>query len=278
MADEPMWKRLDRARAQGAFNQPGLPPSQMDAVQRSAYEQGKRLRGERTEPLEIRGAPRQTLGEAVETAFWLAGAAGGVLLGLARVGSGEGSWIGVAVLFIVGGVAGLLLQQLLSAGIRRIRHAILWRRGREERTASMLTTMWGELFGETILPQLLRQVDEQGKAWTMDRRGTLLLRTREGRVISIRRTGDGSGATVDISGRKQSEMHAYLIALVHRSMGQRRIRMPDGSRKHRRTMWAAARMAGLELEDFTPDPKAIRILESMRRDPRIAEVEEPEEA
>lgn len=277
MNDEPMWKRQKDAFDQGVFNLPGLPPSQMDAVQRSAYEQGKRLRGEGTEPLEIRGAPRQTLGEAVETAFWLAGAAGGVLLGLQRVGSGEGSWIGVAVLLLVGGVAGLLLHQLLSAGIRRIRHAILWRRGREERTASMLTTMWGELFGETILPQLLHQIDEQGKAWTMDRRGNLLLRTRDGRVISIRRTADGSGATVDISGRKQSEMHAYLVALVHRSMGQRRIRMPDGSRKLRRTMWAAARMAGIELEAFTPDPKAIRILESMRKDPRIPEVEPEEE-
>lgn len=272
MNDEPMWKRLDRARAQGTFNQPGLPPSQMDPAQRTAYEQGKRLRGERTEPLEIRGAPRQTLGEAVQTAFWLAGAAGGVLLGLERVGRGAGGWIGVAVLFFVGGIGGLLLHELLAAGIRRIRHAILWRRGREERTASMLTTMWEELFGETLLPQLLDQIDEQGKAWAMDRRGSLLLRTREGRVISIRRTG--SGATVDISGRKRSEIHAWLVALVHRSMGKRRIRMPDASRKHRRTMWAAARMAGLELEDFTPDPKAIRILESMRKDPRILEIDE----
>ena len=208
---------FNRFFQQGAFNLPGLPPGMMDAFQRSAYSQGKRLR-ERGKPPAPGSAPKQTLGEAINVAFGLAGAAAGTLLGLRRVGSGEGTWLGVFVLLVLGGIAGSIVFVVLQAVLGRVRMAVLWKRGADERDVASLIDMWGAVHDQMILPHLLVEVEDEGRAWTMDRKGGFYFKLHSGRLLTIRPKAEG-GMNVELSGRGLSEDDAYLVMMTHRSAG-----------------------------------------------------------
>jgi len=259
---------FNRFFQQGRFNLPGLPPGMMDAFQRSAYFQGKRLRDGGKPPVSG-SAPKQTLGEAINVAFGLAGAAGGTLLGLRRVGDGEGSWWGVLVLLILGAIAGSIVIAVIKAVFRRIRMSILWSRNADERDVASLIEMWGAIHGQMILPHLLVEVEDEGRAWTMDGKGSFYFKLRSGRLLTVQRTAAG-GLTIDLSGRGQTEEEAYLVMIVHRSAGSESVRLNDGMRKGaKRIMWAAGQLAMMPIEGYTPDTKALKVLESMRENERI---------
>lgn len=267
---------FDRFFQQGRFNLPGLPPGMMDAFQRSAYDQGKRLRPSENPPGSS-NAPKQTLGEAINVAFGLAGAVGGTLLGLRRVGSGEGTWLGVLVLLILGVIAGSIVIAVIKAVFRRIRMSILWSRGADERDVASLIGMWEAIHGGMILPHLLMEVEDEGRAWTVDGKGSFYFKLRSGRLLTVEQTAAG-GMTVELSGRGLTDEEAYLVMITHRSAGNDSIRLNDEMRKGaKRRMWAAAQLAMVRIDGYTPDPKALEVLASMRENERIHALDAGEE-
>jgi len=154
-----------------------------DAASQQAYEQGKRARG--MGQADPSGRPKQTLGEAIATAFGLAGAAAGLLFGLYRIGEGEGSWLGVLVLLLVGFVAGVLMWALVAGAATRGHKAFLWKRGREERDAATLARMWEARFGREIPEALLAEIDDEGRGWTLDGKANFHLRMKTGKEFSV---------------------------------------------------------------------------------------------
>ena len=250
---------FNRFFQQGRFDLPGLPTGMMDAFQRSAYNQGKRLRTS-GKPAASGSGPKQTLGEAINVAFALAGAAAGTLLGLRRVGAEEGTWTGVLVLLILGVIAGSIVIAVIRAVLGKIRMSLLWRRGADERDVASLIDMWGAIHDEVILPHLLMEIDDEGRAWTMDGKGSFYFKLRSGRLLTVRPTAAG-GMTVELSGRGQTEEEAYLVMMAHRSAGNE----------------SAAQLAMVRIDGYTPDTKALKVLESMRRNERIHPLELPDE-
>lgn len=234
-----------------------------DAASQQAYEQGRRARGMgQTDP---GGRPKQTLGEAIATAFALAGAAAGLLFGLYRVGEGQGSWLGVLVLLLVGFVAGVLVWALVAGAATRVHRAFLWKRGREERDAATLARMWEARFGREIPEALLAEIDDEGRGWTMDGKANFHLRMKTGKDFSVGVNTESGALTVGTSGRGASSLEdAYHFVLIHDALGHDSIRVDEGSKKTRRALWAAASLVGLEVVDYTPDAKAVRMLADMK--------------
>lgn len=258
----PHLKKIHDAQQDGIFNLPGSADVPRDAVGRAAYEQGKRIREMGRAPA---GKSDQTLGEAIYVAFGLAGGAAGLLYGASRVGAGEATWLTAAGLGALGLVAGLVAWGALVWAVGRIRSAILWRRGRSERDAAMLTEMWEARFGQSIAPELLSEVDDEGRGWTMDGRGNFHLRMKSGKQFFVGMSGDSR--RTEASGRGGTPLDdAYQFVLIHKSLGDTRIHVTEGSKNRRRALWVAASLAGLEVGDYTPDGKAVRMLAQAKKD------------
>lgn len=256
-------KRLNDAWQDGYYGRHGDYYRLQDAASQQAYERGKRARDMgQTDPGD---RPKQTLGEAIATAFGLAGAAAGLLFGLYRVGEGQGSWLGVLVLLLVGLVAGVLMWALVSGAARRGRKAILWRRGSEERDAATLERMWEARFGRAIPEALLAEIDDEGRGWTLDGKANFHLRMKTGKEFSVGVNTDSGALAVGTSGRGASPLEdAYHFVLIHDALGHDSIHVDEGSKKTRRALWAAASLVGLDVVDYTPDAKAVRMLADMK--------------
>ena len=259
----PGTKELNEAWQDGYFGRYGDTYRLRDAASRQAYEQGRRARGTgQTDPVD---RPKQTLGEAVLMAFGLAGAAAGFLHGLKQVGEGQGGWPGPLVWLVVGFVAGLLGWSLLAAAARRGYKAFIWRRGRDERDAAGLARMWEARFGREIPPALLAEVSDDGRAWTMDGKANFHLRMTSGKEYFVGMDPASGGFTASASGRTGSPLDdAYQFVLIHHALGHESIRVDEGSKKQRRALWAAASLVGLDVADYTPDAKAVRMLADMK--------------
>ena len=250
----------------GFFDRPGTADVPRDAAAQAAYDRGKRLREMGRTPS---GGVQQTLGEAIHMAFGLAGAAAGLLFGLRRVGAGEGTWMAVLLLTLGGFGGGMIVWAAVVWSFGRTRDAVVWRRGRDERDAAMLQDMWEARFGHPIAPELLAEVEDDGSAWTMDGAGNVHLRMVSGKVFFVGII-DGDLRT-EVRGRGGTPTEdAYHSVLIHRSLGHRQIRITEGSKKHKRCLWAAASLLDMKVEGYTPDAKAVRLLATLKRDGRAA--------
>lgn len=236
-----------------------------DAASQQAYERGRRAR--EAGRVDSGGAPdqKQTFGEAVSVAFGLAGAAAGFLYGLRRVGEGQGGWPGAFVLLLAGLVAGLVVWSLLAAVVKRGHKAFIWRRGREERDAATLARMWEARFSRAMPVALLAEIGDDGRGWTMDGRANFHLRMKTGKEFFVGMDPESGALTASASGRTGSPLEdAYHFVLIHKALGHESIRVDEGSKKQRRALWAAASLVGLDVADYTPDAKAVRILADMK--------------
>jgi len=253
-----------RSFNEGVFNSPGSDRPR-DAVEQVAYEQGQRLRGGRS----VGSGSSQTLAEAVGTAVALAGAAGGFVFGLLLVGRGQAGWLAVGGLTIGGLAAGALLSGLVGGAFRRGRTAGAWSGG-PPRDAESFERMWEARFGEAPRAELLEEVDDGGRGWTVDRNGNFLIRTRGGKQLFVGRRGDGARDVVETSGRGEfTEAVAFALVAVHQSLGKEKLRVGEGSKSARRLIWAAARLRGMEVEGYVPDAKALELYDRISRDSRF---------
>ena len=258
----PHLKKVIDAQREGTFNLPGAADVPRDAVGQVAYEQGKRARDQTA------SAPRQTeqtLGEAIYIACGLAGGAAGLLYGASRVGADEATWTTALGLGALGLVGGLIIWGTIVGSVRRLRKAILWRHGRDERDAARLTGMWEARFASPIAQELLSEVSEDGRGWVMDGRGNFHLRMKSGKEFFVGTVGDT--LKTEATGRGGTALEdAYQFVLIHKSLGKERIRVDEGSKNRRRALWVAASLAGMEVADYTPDGKAVSMLEKEKRE------------
>lgn len=265
-------KRTQRAWERAYFNQPGREAYLMDAFERVAFERGQRMREREKEIFRQGRQSKQTLGEATGTLFALAGGVVGGLAGLALIGSGNGGWLGALGLFVAGIAGGVIVHRVLAGIVSKIRMSLLWSRGRDERDATLLILVWDSIVGTEILPHLVAEVADQGRAWTMDRKGTFYLRTHDGKTMVLSPKPDGSGVAVTTRGGRFEDRDAYRAALAHLSAGQETITLTGGGKSFKRLMWAAAQIAGIEVEEYSPDQAAVVKLQEMRGNPKIEAV------
>lgn len=258
----PHLKKVIDAQREGTFNSPGAADVPRDAVSQIAYEQGKRARDQAA------SAPRQTeqtLGEAIHMAWGLAGGAAGLLYGASLVGADEATWTTAFGLGALGLVGGFAIWSAIVGSVRRLRKTLLWRRGRDERDAARLAGMWEARFASPITQELLSEVSEDGRGWVMDSRGNFHLRMKSGKEFFVGTVGDT--LKTEASGRGGTALEdAYQFVLIHESLGKERIRVDEGSKNRRRALWVAASLAGMEVADYTPDGKAVSMLEKERRE------------
>lgn len=261
----PETQKLNEAWQDGYYGRYADTYRLRDAASQQAYERGRRAR--EAGRVDSGGAPdqKQTLGEAVFVAFGLAGAAAGFLYGLRRVGDGEGGWPGAFGLLVAGLVAGLMVWALLAAVVRRGHKAFIWKRGREERDAATLARMWEARFSREMPGALLTEISDDGRGWTMDGKANFHLRMRSGKEFFVGLDAESGALVTSASGRTGSPLEdAYQFVLIHQALGHESIRVDEGSKKHRRALWAAASFVGLEVADYTPDAKAVRMLADMK--------------
>lgn len=238
-----------------------------DAAEQAEYDQGKRL-GE-VGRSGVGGGPKQTLREVIISFFGVAGGGAGLLWGLRLVGRGEAGWFSVAGLLVAGILIGVGAFGVLTGIAGWVRRKIVWTRGRAERDADMLVRMWEARFGEDMPPELLGEIDDDGRGWTMDGRANFYLRLTTGRTFFVGLSPDTGDLVVETRGRKALLEDAYHNVLIHKALGRKRLRLTEGSKKNRRSMWAAASLLGLEVEGYTPDGKAVRLLADMKNDERF---------
>ena len=127
--------------------------------------------------------------------------------------------------------------------------------------------MWEARFGRPIAPRLLAAVAEDGSAWTMDGKGTFQLRMDSGKVFTVGLIQGDLRAETSGRGGKPLE-DAYHLVLIHKSLGHESIRITEGSKSNQRGLWAAASLVGLEVQDYEPDGKAVRMLAELKREGR----------
>jgi hypothetical protein len=252
----------NRSFNEGFFDLPGSDRPR-DAAEKVAYEQGQRLRGRGR----VRSSSSQTFAEAVGSFFMLAGGAAGFLYGLLLVGRGRAGWLAVGGLTVGGLVAGTVLHGLLAAFFRRVSASRAW--AGDERDRESLVRMWEARFGEAPRPELLEQIDDDGRGWTVDRHGNFLLRTRGGTELFVGRRDAGKGVVVESAGGKVDEDAALGIVLAHVSLGKDNLRIGEGRKSARRLIWATARLVGVEVADYVPDAKALDLYDRLSRDSRF---------
>ena len=241
----PHLKKVIDTQREGTFNLPGAADVPRDAVGQVAYEQGKRARHQAAS---APGQTEQTLGEAIYVACGLAGGAAGLLYGASRVGTGEATWTTALGLGALGLVGGLTIWGTIVGLVRRLRMAILWRRGRDERDAARLAGMWEARFASPIAQELLSDVSEDGHGWVMDGRGNFHLRMKSGKEFFVGAVGDT--LKTEASGRGGTALEdAYQFVLIHKSLGTKRLRVDEGSKNRRRALWVAASLAGMGVAD-----------------------------
>ena len=205
--------------------------------------------------------------------FGLAGFIVGLLLGANFLDKG---WIGV--LIMIGSAAlGLAVAVgpllLLQSGIRAIYEKFLWRRQGKSNTAESLMQFWEARYGAPPARDLINAVDNNGSAWIMDAKGNFILRMKNGGNMFVGHEKDENGEMQEVvrrdGGGRFDEHDAGNMMLVNKSLGRRSIGLYIGNKKTKRLMWAAAKMADIDVEGYQPDRRALQLLHDMRGAPEV---------
>ncbi len=200
--------------------------------------------------------------------FGLAGFIVGLLLGANFLDKG---WVGVLIM-IGSAVLGLAVAvgpiMLLQSGIRAIYRKFLWRRQGKTNSAESLTQYWEARYGAPPSRDLINAVDNNGSAWIMDARGNFILRMKNGGELFVGDEKDENGNMAQVvrkdGGGRFDEHDASNIMQVQKSLGRRSVCLHIGSKKTKRMMWAAAKMADIDVEGYRPDRRALQLLHDMR--------------
>ncbi|MDJ0929093.1 MAG: hypothetical protein QNJ73_15760 [Gammaproteobacteria bacterium] len=205
---------------------------------------------------------KQSFADAVGVLVAMAGAIAGLF-----IGGSIGGWILAIVLGVVGFVAPILAVIWLEDLFKGMVEKRLWRNRPHDRTSDQLREYWRHKFDAELDDRLLDDIAENGAAWVMDKRGNFILRTRTGDRLFVGHANKGdAGITVEKRGsRKFTAEDALLVMLARRSAGATTAGLTSGNKKAKALMWAAAKLAGLEVVDYEPDARAIEALDELRR-------------
>lgn len=221
--------------------------------------------------------PASTGGDIWSGLLGLLGLAGfivGLLLGANFLDKG---WVGVLIM-VGSAVLGLAVAVgpilLLQSGIRAIYEKSLWRRHSKDSTAELLVRYWEAKFGAPPSPEVINRVGDNGSAWIMDAKGNFILRTKTGSKLFVGYEKDANGNMEQTvhkkGGGKFDEQDAHFMMQVQKSLGRRSVCLHIGSKKAKRLMWAAAKLADIDVEGYQPDRRALQLLHDMQsaRGPR----------
>lgn len=192
----------------------------------------------------------------------------GLLLGANFLDKG---WVGVALMIgaaALGLVVGMAPVLMLEWGTRAIYEKFLWRRQGKANNAETLVEFWDAKYGAPPLPALVNAVENNGSAWIMDSKGNFVLKMNNGKKLFVGHEKDEHGnvrQTVRKEGKGSfDEADAHNMMLVHKSLGRTSISLHDANKKNGRMMWAAAKLADIDVEDYQPDRRALELLNEMR--------------
>lgn len=204
----------------------------------------------------------------------LLGSAGlivGLLLGANFLDKG---WAGVVIMLgsaALGLVIGAAPILLLQRGIRIIYEKSLWRRQAKDNTADGLVQFWDAKYGAPPLPKLLEAMDGNGSAWIMDGKGNFVLRMKSGKSLFVGHEQDDNGEmkpVVRSEGKGFDIEDANNMMLVERSLGRTSITLLNAGKKNGRLMWAAAKLADIDVDGYRPDRKALQLMNDLKGNPK----------
>jgi hypothetical protein len=233
---------------------------------------GRSLRRDGASAVESSNPSKQTLWDGLAALTGLAGVVGGFLLG-ASFYDGNNTLMTLLVMAgttVLGFLAGVVPVMLLENGWKAIGERILFARRGTDATAQNLAQYWSDKFGVVPERALIEAVDENGRAWVMDKSGNFILRMRGGKTLFVGHEGGGVGAEQAVvekrrGGRRFDAEDARLYVLVYRSLGRSEISLTGGSKKAMRLLWVAAKQGGLEVPGYQPDKRALQMMNKLRR-------------
>jgi len=198
----------------------------------------------------------------------LAGFIVGLLAGASFLDKG---WIGVLIMIgsaALGLAVAVVPLVLLQKGVSAIYEKYIWRRQSKDNTAESLVQLWEAKFGAPPSPEFIGTVGDNGAAWIMDTKGNFILRMNNGGKLFVGHEEESNGE-MSLNVRKEGgggfdEHDASNIMLVNKSLGHQSVHLYLGNEKTKRLMWAAAKLADIDVEGYQPDRRALQLLQDMR--------------
>jgi hypothetical protein len=122
----------------------------------------------------------------------------------------------------------------------------------QEQVDSELAGLWNDKFDAKLRKDLVEQIEDDGAAWEMDRKGNFLLGMKGGKKLFV--------GYKKVAGEKEerlicekrgggfsfSKLDALHIMQGNRSLGHSQLSTFVGTRKHKAMMWAAAKVVGVK--------------------------------